>query len=253
MNQGYNEVENTVEVSSIAGLMSALHETPTSRTIWYRGQSNEEWSLLPGLARQENGLGRESDFIARFKQNASLLLPSLPRNDWEWLTIMQHYRVPTRLLDWSESPLVALYFAVVPHSHSDGALWVLNPTALNRVSNIDPDYENYIPNLEDENILNNYLPGVIQSERTSRLQPIAIIGPRNTQRMQAQLGVFTIMHREPIPVEQVGSGGHMRKLIVPHGAKHELRRELTLLAIDKFQLFPDLQSLGDILRGESDD
>ena len=241
-----------MEVSRIADLISALHENNSSLTYWYRGQSDEKWSLLPGLVRQENGLIRESDFIARFKQNASMLLPSLPRNDWEWLTIMQHYRVPTRLLDWSESPLVALYFAVVPHGHSDGAVWVLEPTTLNRASNIVPDDENYIPNLEDEDILNNYLPGVIQAERRSRLQPIAIIGPRNTQRMQAQLGVFTIMHREPIPVEQVGNGEHMRKLIIPHGAKHELRKELALLAIDKFQLFPDLQSLGDILRGDSD-
>ena len=245
-------MENAVTVSSIAGLMSVLHGNCSSSTYWYRGQSDEKWKLLPSLARQENGLGRESDLIARFKQNASLLLPSLPRNDWDWLTIMQHYRVPTRLLDWSESPLVALYFAVVPHSHSDGAVWVLEPTALNRASNIAPIDENYIPNLEDEDILNNYLPGVIQSERVSRLQPIAIIGPRNTQRMQAQLGVFTIMHREPIPVEQVGNSEHIRKLIIPHCAKNELRRELKLLAIDKFQLFPDLQSLGDILRGDPD-
>ena len=244
-------MNQTVEISSIKDLLAALEGNLGNSTLWYRGQSDLSWSLLPSLARHTNGLTKEQDLIAKFKQNASLLLQSAPSNDWDWLTIMQHYRVPTRLLDWTESPLVALYFSVVPHTHADGALWVLEPTILNRASRIVPDDENYIPNLDDD-IIRNYLPSVIRAERTTSLAPIAIIGPRNTHRMQVQLGVFTIMHREPISVEQVGNGDHIRKLCIPHGAKHRLRQELSLLAIDKFQLFPDLQSLGDILRGESD-
>ena len=136
-------------ISSISDLLSALEGHSSSLSYWYRGQSNEDWSLLPGLARELDGLKREWDLIAKFKQNASLLLTPVPRNDWEWLTIMQHHRVPTRLLDWTESPLVALYFAVTPTNCFDAALWILEPTVLNRVSKISPDYDNYIPNFDD--------------------------------------------------------------------------------------------------------
>ena len=209
------------------------------------------WALIPRLARQPDGLKRESALLARFKQNASLLLPAVARSDWEWLAIMQHYQAPTRLLDWSESPLVALYFAVTPHTATDGALWVLDPARLNLKSHISPDDDGYIPSFEDP-ITNNYLPSTLGAEQMTRLDPIAIIGPRNTPQMQAQLGAFTVIHRTPTPIEQVGDQHHIRKFRIPETAKCMLRTELSLLSIDKFQLFPDLQTLGNILGERSD-
>ena len=244
-------MQPTHDVSSIASLLSALEENASSPAFWYRGQSNLDWELLPSLAREPDGLRRESNLLARFKQNASLLLPTPPSNDWEWLTIMQHYRVPTRLLDWSESPLVALYFAVVPHSDTDGALWILDPTRLNLASQISPDYGGYIPNFDD-NLTSNYLPSALRAEQISKLEPIAVIGPRNTDRMRAQHGVFTVIHRNATPIELVGDQKHIRKLRIPESAKPTLRDELSLLAINKFQLFPELDSLGDILAGRPD-
>ena len=244
-------METTGNISSIAELLSALGGDLPSTSLWYRGQSNQDWNLLPSLAREPNGLNRESDLIAKFKQNASLLLPTIPSNDWEWLTIMQHHRVPTRLLDWTESPLVALYFAVTSSADEDGALWVLEPTSLNRVSKISPDYDNYIPNFEDQ-ITSSYSPSALRAETMTKLEPIAIIGPRNTPRMQAQLGVFTVIHREATPVEEVGYGQHVKKFLIPHSAKGRLRRELSLLSFNRFQLFPDLQSLGELLKGDLD-
>ncbi len=61
---------------------------------------------------------------------------------WEWISLAQHYRVPTRLLDWSENPLVALYFAVEVDEDSNGAqvdgrVWALNPLQLNQSSYAD--------------------------------------------------------------------------------------------------------------------
>lgn len=237
------------KVESISKLIDCLKNDIKEELVWFRGHADCKWELLPHLARDKKWLDAECDLIAKFKQNSALLLSPLPKEDWEWLTIMQHHGVPTRLLDWTESPLTALYFAVEEKAYSnvDGALWVLYPTHLNKLGSIEPDYENYIPTFEDDS-LTPYTPKVISAETTSRMNPIAVIGPRNTERMQAQLGVFTVIHRVPTPIEKVGDGKHVIKYIIPKEKKKHLLEELSFLKIGKFQLFPELQSMGDILK-----
>ena len=70
--------------------------------------------------------------------------------------------------------------------------------------------------------------------------------------MQAQQGVFTICHRENIPIENAGAEGsprdHIWKYNIPITAKGTIRKELRLLGINKFQLFPELQSISENLR-----
>ena len=244
-------MEPIASISCIDDLLSVLNsKASSSRMYWFRGQSKVTWKLLPSLARVEGGLERELSFLARFRQNAALLVqqPS-PVSEWEWLTIMQHYQVPTRLLDWTESPLVALYFAIENHLDKDGALWILDPERLNLASNI-PDKSSAsnpsIPSFGDE-ATQNYQPSHVALESYSHLYPIAVIGSRNTPRMQAQLGVFTVIHRDPTSVEDVDDGGHVEKYRIPKDAKENLSKELSMLSIGRFQLFPELQSLGELL------
>lgn len=216
--------------------------------VWYRGQSDVRWQLVPKLLR--NGMAPSETFlINRFKQNATLLLSRTPRTDFEWLFLMQHYSMSTRLLDWSDSPLVALYFAVSQNENQDGALWMLLPAILNEKSNYRPDYSHEIPSFDDE-YLQNYLPNIIASEHRSRLFPMAALAPRNSARMQAQQGTFTISHRESTPIEDVGASGaardHIWRYVIPAAAKPTLAQQLRLLGFAKFQLFPELESLSSL-------
>jgi hypothetical protein len=68
--------------------------------------------------------------------------------------------------------------------------------------------------------------------------------------MQAQLSVYTINHRDNTPIEELGDRKHIWRYIVTKDCKNAMMKELELIGIGKFQLFPELQSIGDILKGE---
>jgi hypothetical protein len=54
----------------------------------------------------------EDDIFKSFKRKSRSYLSCIPEDDWEWLAVARHYGLPTRFLDWTKNPLVALYFAV---------------------------------------------------------------------------------------------------------------------------------------------
>ena len=240
------------EISSIGDLIQKLQANVAGydSPIWFRGHSISSWKLEPKLMRSTS-LPPESYYLNRFKQDASIILSHRPSGEFEWLFLMQHYGMPTRLLDWSESPLTALYFAVTANLTEAGALWILLPSELNKKSNYKPDYDFEVPSFDDEH-LKGYLPSTIAREAKSKLFPMAAIAPRNSPRMQSQQGVFTISHRENLPLEDVGADGsprdHIWKYIIQPNAKEVFKKELKLLGINRFQLFPELESLSENLK-----
>ena len=97
---------------------------------WWRGQSDYSWGLIPSLHRK-GFKSKESNINNRFRMMAKPRHANCPTSNdvFSRLFLMQHYRLPTRLLDWSESPLVALYFATEADSndYTDAAIWVYLP------------------------------------------------------------------------------------------------------------------------------
>lgn len=240
------------KIKSIADLLRYLKRDTKDYEgqIWFRGQSVSSWTLQPSFARKKKNTS-EFTVISRFKQNASLLIDKTPHSYFDWLFQMQHYGVPTRLLDWTESALTALYFAVEENKHQkkDGALWILLPTELNKNANIYSDEHFYIPSFDDIN-LKNYDPETLHRDKNTSLLPLAAIASRNNSRMQAQLGVFTINHRDNTPIEDIGDKKHIWKYVIPKGSKKSIKEELSLLGLDKFQIFPELSSIGEIIKSK---
>jgi hypothetical protein len=148
------------KINSIGELIENLKidYSKYSGEIWFRGQSDSNWKLIPSINR--NGEHSEMDLINRFKQNATLIINQHPSpSPMEWLFLMRHYGVPTRLLDWSESPLVAAYFATIEENmDKDGVIWVMLPLELNKLANIEPEYPTEIPSFGCNNILQSYEP-----------------------------------------------------------------------------------------------
>src|ERR1017187_230672 len=108
-----------------------------SPNLWYRGSRKSSWALVPKLYRP-NGpakklLQTEDEIREEFVRRAPGLIAYRPENAWEWYFLMQHYSAPTRLLDWTEVPLVGLYFAVKDtEGLQDAAVWVLDAWLLNK-------------------------------------------------------------------------------------------------------------------------
>ncbi|MFB3779472.1 MAG: FRG domain-containing protein [Bryobacteraceae bacterium] len=237
-------------IESVADMLSALRQqVKPKHLIWYRGHARRNWRLVPGLARVPKHLSAENALIKRFMQNAMPHIETPPRDEWEWMFLMQHHRAATRLLDWTESPLAALYFAVYekPHLNAAGAVWCLDPVALNKTANLRFAFEAEIPAFGRDKVLDSYLPSHVQ-ENPSELFPVAIVGPRNTPRMAAQLGTFTINHRLHTPIDEMGDGRHVWRWIIPGKAKRTILRELGYLGYSALTLFPELDRVADLSR-----
>jgi len=240
------------EITSVTDFLAAIREDQRDRpgTIWFRGHAEASWQLLPGLMRTASETS-ETTLLNRFRQSAAMLAEQRPATFFDWTFLMQHYGVPTRLLDWSESPLVSLYFAVEnwpATPDTDAALWCLWPTALNQNANIIDKVEGqYIPSFEDVE-LQGYTVDSLRQNLRLELFPVATIATRNSARIQAQMGTFTIHHNKKIAIEDVGDRSHVAKYTIPHAAREVLADELRLLGMTRFSLFPELASVGSILK-----
>ena len=235
----------------IRSVGDALRELKKQRKpgslVWFRGQSKRQWKLIPGLARNGDHLKAEGALIKRFMQNAVPLMITQPREEWEWMFLMQHHRAYTRLLDWSESPLAALYFAVTEKKYrgAEGAVWCLDPVALNRNASIKFEFETEIPAFGRDKGLDSYLPSRVQ-DGSALMNPVAIVGPRNTPRMAAQLGTFTINQRDHTPIEKIGDANHIWRWVIPANSKKVLFEELAHLGYTALTLFPELDRVADL-------
>lgn len=98
-----------------------VSEFPSDNLI-FRGQANSVWGLVPKLWRNEYNKNSEDDLITKYKRRYMVAGDDIFQN----LTDMQHYGMPTRLLDWTKNFLIALYFAVEKDDNVDGKVFILD-------------------------------------------------------------------------------------------------------------------------------
>jgi hypothetical protein len=231
---------------------------------FFRGHSRTDYHLLPSLFRplstklftKSQLWDNESDSFYEFKARAKEV-HSGNLNDWDILFFMQHHGARTRLLDWSESFGVALYFALLNFdpATSKPCIWLLNPYRLNETYYGDRDL--YAPeNLDnwndDEEEYLSYSDYILYEKPDDILwwnKPIALYPIRRVDRLTTQGGYFTIHGKDLRPIEQMipARKNIWRKIDLPMDAVDSAFLFLEQAGISHFTMFPDLDGLANYL------
>ncbi len=246
---GYKDIEaNSITslVKAVTGLRATLEQ---GRFLWFRGVDTGRHTLLPKLLRDGKDSAavfeREERLATRFRQRSIAYWPAgHPQNDWEHLFAMQHYGIPTRLLDWTENVFVAAYFALssAPAKKKSGdcpVVWTLDPVAWNRSM---PGLSEHGPAVQvlttADEFAEAYRP---QTTRKRWRSPVAIYGTHNSARIVAQRGTFVVWGDNTDSLE-AHNKGHLRKIRLT-GEREAMYQDLRFLGFTETMVYPELTYL----------
>lgn len=248
-------------------------QSQAANSLWFRGCGKRNHQLTPSLYRHKTARVKEEieklerELMTRFRQR-SIPLHNRPLTDeWDTLFFMQHYGVPTRLLDWTENPFIAFYFAVTSalfkvraragatpslNFYTDASIWILDPVAWNNHALKQQSYSGGILTPGDV-ALNPYKPLTRFSEMN--VDAVSLYGAHNSPRIVAQRGVFTIFGQKTIPMEQAYDRekyprGCLLKVNLGRNVLPQMRRSILNQGITESVVFPDLDGLAREMKRE---
>jgi hypothetical protein len=229
--------------------------------VWFRGVQDAAYDLHPGVAWQK--VDDENSIIEEFLISYFPIYGIRVSDSWEAYGLMQHYGLPTRLLDWTKSPLMGLYFALEadpakPNAVCDRAVWLIDPYELNDaiqnqseivVVRTDPG-----SNFGAGEGVHAYLPTSLRDFKTEiPAKPVAIEPPLTNKRMLAQQGCFTVHGTDKTALNAMAGleSVPMAKIVVPgEVALDGLREELHTLGLREDSVYQDLGSLAARIKRE---
>lgn len=244
-------------VDSLSSFVSAVNRTQKrwgELELWFRGVKSRRFRLEPSLyrgrdwKRESTARVKEDEARIEFSRRAvALYLSPVEPKEFDWYVLMRHSRIATRLLDWTEGALLALYFAVQGSDHpepgirrTDAAVWVLDPEWLNEI--VTGRRNNLLTSSAPE--LQQYLPEPRQ-DRKYGLKPVAVLPRYMNPRMLAQRSVFTIQGpRDAFDEFLAKKDKRLVQIIVKRKSCVEILEQLSLCGIDQTTVFPDMDSLG---------
>lgn len=219
-------------------------------TRWFRGSSSfERHSLMPSLMRhpdivagQADPLVMEERLSTRLKQTSPPFLLHKPDSAYDWLFLAQHFGVPTRLLDWTENPFIALYFALSSNSTDTPVVWAFDPLLWDKKSLNSPN----LPRIPDpaDTTAKNFLDN-LKDPLAPRVHSIAIHSMHTNPRVVAQRGTFTVFGLDQTPMEKMAFAKDcLTSFLIEPSVKQELHQKLLSVGYTHSVVYPDLSGLG---------
>lgn len=241
-----------MKVHDLKSLIDGVHEIRNykDQILWFRGQKRADWDLAPSIFRGYT-LDDEKNLTNRFRSRATIRHIYTPEYEDKagWLALMQHYGLPTRLLDWSRSPLVAAYFALQESVESselaqdDAAIWVLDPFRMNEMKG----FARLTLPINSKKARPMIEPAFTDSvEENGKVR--AVMAAETDTRMFVQQGCFTIHSDRKSLNCAPGSEEFLKRLIVPLSAVEQLSDEIRTAGFRRGDLFPDLENLAAEMR-----
>jgi len=237
--------EDRGPINSVARFAQSIAELSGDQKLWFRGHAKSFWPLIPTIGREQCYGGKrrtlrpddEWTLLHRFRRRCYAEM-GRAISPIEAMFLARHHGLPTRLLDWTASALVALYFACTEAAEEDGRLWVISSYD----ERADIDVFDLIHITRDDELI----------ERMGE-QGIRILFPfLNSPRVIAQDGIYTI-HPDPwrpldcYQNEPFEKGWldieRLYAWAIPSSAKIEILRQLSNLGITRRTVFPDLDGI----------
>ncbi|MCG5054496.1 MAG: FRG domain-containing protein [Myxococcales bacterium] len=253
-------------VSSLVTYVEAALEVSKRwgpKQVWFRGHSKAlTHRLLPSAYRLKEGEYHEARAFNEFWARGRALrqFDQLDSNaDWDWYFAARHHGLPNRLLDWSLSPIVALFFATEGGGNDeDHRVWVLDPCWMNKLlhddeaiwmphdSPLDKDMALWLP--ADMDGKGNSQEASVNNER-----PVAIYPAQTNDRLVAQMGMFTLHGKnrasldEQLAVLDSSETARLGYIEIENGCAPFVHRDLRALGVSPFSIYVDGKSLAETI------
>lgn len=240
------EIKTFDELLKFGGTLFEKH----GMRLWYRGEPDASMTLVPSIQRSSKRMESERFMTNDFYTMAHQIMENPPEkhNYAAWVSIMQHYGLPTRMLDWSQSPMIATYFATEPHEETadaDAVIWVLAPDRFNE----QQGFGRCIYPIDAETTQEMLLPAFKHNHHNPELvdKILAVSSTENNLRMYSQHSNFTV-HNSTKKLADICDDETLYKIIIPAERKPYFIESLKVLGYTESYIYPDLEHISADLR-----
>lgn len=241
-------VENLSEYFEIINEISL--EFGNSKSLWFRGHSKNKYKLIPSIYRndilEKYSKFTEYESFKLFKRKCGIE----NKNDFEYYYLMQHYGCPTRLLDWTESSLIALFFALFRIDNCENpVVWVIEPYAFNSMFLSESTIFFFYGNEIDKRV-KSYFLGKSETKSIPD-KPVAVFPAYYDNRVIAQKSCFTLFGSNKTPIDDLISYDlefPLAKIRISKDNLINIQDEIITSGINYYTIMPDLEGLSKEIR-----